>query len=434
MAAALELVTAADRMPVSAVRFVKELYPRLKQDDAAIERYRAALDRLPPIVVARDGVLVDGFHRWQAHVLEGAADIPYINLGNLTDAEIVRESIQRNASHGQQLSARDKQRLAGILWRDFAGLSAGERTTEIAALLSVSERSVQAWTKDARAAEKAEQQAKAWDLWLNCLDETDIAVDMGFVAADADAKTKLNRARPIADWILEKRNSAEFENPPASRQHFDIWQFHKAEGDSTYFGKMPPQVVENLLWFYTEPGQIVVDPFAGGGTTIEVAKEMGRRVWASDRKPSTPLLPIHEHDITTGWPAEAPKRADFVLLDPPYWQQAKGHYSDSADDLANMPLDGFMAAWGQVVTACAAHLAPGGHLAYIISPSLEGGSVTDHATAMLRACWTAGLSVERRVIVPYQTEQWGGAHVTQAREGRYLLPLYRDLVVLRGAS
>ena len=41
---------------------------------------------------------------------------------------------------------------------------------------------------------------------------------------------------------------------------------------------MPPPIVENVLWLYTEPGDIIVDPFAGGGTTIDVAKAMGRRV------------------------------------------------------------------------------------------------------------------------------------------------------------
>jgi hypothetical protein len=46
---------------------------------------------------------------------------------------------------------------------------------------------------------------------------------------------------------------------------------------------MPPAVVENLLWLYTEPGDIVVDPFAGGGTTIDGAKAMGRRVWGERR-------------------------------------------------------------------------------------------------------------------------------------------------------
>jgi hypothetical protein len=229
---------------------------------------------------------------------------------------------------------------------------------------------------------------------------------------------------------------------------------------------MPPQIVENLLWFYTDPGDIVVDPFAGSGTTIDTAKAMGRRVWASDRQPSTPTLPIHEHDIMTGWPgyrwidhansdAETtveppdwhteiindneqrwsrfgvPRKAKLILLDPPYWQQAKGKYSDSPADLANMSLDDFYACWSAIVKTCVPHIDAGGHLAYIISPTqCDDGSVIDHATDMLRACWECGLKVRRRRIVMYQTQQATGQQVTWARENKRELKLYRDLVVL----
>lgn len=58
---------------------------------------------------------------------------------------------------------------------------------------------------------------------------------------------------------------------PPPRQPFDGWQFATADGDSRDFGKMPPQIVENLLGLYTAPGDIVVDPFAGGGATIDAA-------------------------------------------------------------------------------------------------------------------------------------------------------------------
>lgn len=415
---------------VDDVEFVKELYPRLREDDAAIERYRAAIDKLPPIVVARSRVLVDGFHRWQAHRREGLDKVPAVDLGNLTDAEIFNESIRRNATHGHQLSAKDKQNLAGKLWQTLAHLPNGERVTEIGDILAVSERSVQGWTKDARQAEKAATQAKAYDLWLDCAEQQAIAGQLGVSEAT------------VSGWFKE-RKSAETE-PPDSRQHFDVWQFQTSADDAgqgSYFGKMPPQVVENLLWLYTEPGQIVFDPFAGGGTTIDVAKRMGRRVWSSDRKPSTPTLPIHQHDITTGWPDDAPTKVDFVLLDPPYWQQAAGRYSDDAADLGNMPLTQFMDAWQTIVETCAEHMADGAHLAFIISPTqvtdgtvIQKGKpvdVVDHAIEMANTCLDAGLRIERRIIVPYNTQQATGQQVTWARENRRLLKLYRDLVVFR---
>jgi hypothetical protein len=408
-------------IPVASIRFVKELYPRLKPIDEVIERYRASLDLLPPVTVARGGVLVDGYHRWQAHIREGAAEIAAEDLGDLTDAEIVRESIRRNASHGQQLSRADKQRLAGRLWTALAHLTAAERVKEITDLLSVSRDSTERWTKDARAAEQAERQARAWDLHLDCHSQRHIAEQMG-----VDQAT-------IARWLDAFSASADFASPPGSRQHFDIWQFQNAgqdAGQQSYFGALPPQVVENLLWFWTEPGDIVVDPFAGSGTAVEVAKAMGRRVWASDRNGDryAPYLPIHQHDMLVGWPGDAPAKAALVLLDPPYWQQAKGRYSDDLEDLANQPLDEFYANWASVAKATMEHTS---RVAYIISPTqLDDGSVADHATEMLAPFLDEGWRVERRIIVPYQTQQATGQQVEWARENKRLLKLYRDLVVL----
>ena len=407
------------RLPVESVEFVKELYPRLREDDAAIERYRHALDRLPPIVVARGRVLVDGFHRWQAHRREKAADIAVIDLGNLTDAEIFNESIRRNAAHGQQLSARDKENLAGKLWVTLAHLEKGDRTREIAELLAVGVRTVELWTKDARKAEKEQQKAKALDLWLDCLSERDVADRVGVTQP------------AINEWVKEFRNTAESYQPDPI-QTFDVWSFQKADdsGTASHFGRMPGQVVENLLWLFTKPGDIVFDPFAGGGTTIEVAKRMGRRVWSSYLNPATPTLPIHKHDITKGWPDAAPKKADFILLDPPYWQQAKGRYSDATEDLGNVTLAAFRESWAGVVKTCKAHLSDAGHLAFIVSPTqLEDGKVIDHAFEMYSACVAANLTPVRRVIVPYQTQQATGQQVQWAKDNKRLLKLYRDLGV-----
>jgi hypothetical protein len=425
---------------VDRVRFVKELYPRIKPNDDAIERYRDALEKLPPIVIARDGVLVDGYHRWQAHVREGIKQIQAEDLGNLSDAEIMREAITRNASHGQQLSRQDKAREAGRLWKAFENLEPSEREKEIAHLLAVSAVTVQRATKEARKEEREAIKTMAWRRWLSC--EFESLRELG-QAFGIDHKT-------ASAWVGEFSSNDENSPPSAtdaqpwgSIQHFDVWSFASNDrdggGQQSYFGACPPQVMENLLWLYSEPGKsVVVDLFAGSGTTLEVSHRMGRRCWVSDIRGNhySPHLDIHQHDVTTGWPGAAPAKADLVFLDPPYWKQAAGRYSSEPGELAEMTLTDFNNAWGDLLKACKAHLAPGGKVAYIISPTedKEGGVVIDHAMEMAVAAAAAGYRIHRRIIVTYQTQQATGQQVTWARENRRLLKLYRDLIILELAS
>src|SRR4030095_6531007 len=219
------------QIPVEEIEFVKELYPRLKEDDAAIERYRAAIDKLPPIAVARGRVRVDVFHRWQAYRREVLAEISAVDLGNLTDIEIRQESITRNAAHGHQLSKKDKQRLAGILWRDLIESSNGKRIEQIVEWLSVSRDSVERWTKDARAEEEQERHDRAWDLWLDCQSMREIAEQIG-----VDHET-------IRSWIGEFTANAANSPPPGATteklwghiQHFDIWEFPNSGANTTFF-------------------------------------------------------------------------------------------------------------------------------------------------------------------------------------------------------
>lgn len=414
-------MTHATPIPTDSVRFVKELYPRLKPHDDVIERYRVALDHLPPITIARGGVLVDGYHRWQAHVREGAETIQAEDLGDLSDAEIFNESIRRNATHGQQLSRKEKESLAGKLWQTLSHLDKMEREAEIADILAASASKVREWTKDARKAEQAALEARVVDAWLN------------IEGSDRSIAERFGVSHPtVADWA--GRYCQTWQNlPPESRQDFDVWSFQtadKEDGQQSYFGAVPPQVMENLLWFFTDPGQTVVDLFAGSGTTVDVAKRMGRRVWAADIRGNhySPYLPIHEHDATTGWPDAAPHKADLVFLDPPYWQQAAGRYSAEPNELAEMDIGTFRKAWDIVVGHVLEHT---GRAAFIISPTqLEDGTVVDHTTEMLAAFFERGWFVERRIIVPYSTQQATGQQVTWARENKRMLKLYRDLVVL----
>jgi DNA modification methylase len=85
-------------------------------------------------------------------------------------------------------------------------------------------------------------------------------------------------------------------------------------GDPRYPGRTPAYVIWNLLERYTREGDLVVDPFCGGGTTLDVARSLGRRARGFDVAP-------HRDDIERADARALPLaagEADFFFLDPPY--------------------------------------------------------------------------------------------------------------------
>lgn len=189
--------------------------------------------------VARGHVLVDGFHRLQAHKRENKETIQAEDLGNLPDAEIFHESVRRNSTHGFQLDESDKKTDAQRLWRALVNLDDTERYEELQTLFSVSRKTVERWTKDARTAEKEEKQDKAWNLWLDCWTERAIAEE---VLGDEEKHQNIN------NWLAKKRQGVANLPAPKSAQHFDVWSFGKADtsAGSTIFGRMPAQIIEEM--------------------------------------------------------------------------------------------------------------------------------------------------------------------------------------------
>jgi DNA modification methylase len=210
---------------------------------------------------------------------------------------------------------------------------------------------------------------------------------------------------------------------------YSVWNFGKATNEVKHFGNIPPEIVENLLYYYTSPGDVVFDPFGGGGSTIDVCSSHMRRYYVSDLKPIPARdQEIRPHDITTGLP-DMPV-PHFVFLDPPYWKQAAGKYSDSETDLGNMELAEFLTVIGDVVKAIKRKWKDrkSGTLALIIGAYDVGDEYVDLAL-LCHQCISKYMTLKRRVIVPYSTEQWGGAHVKRAKEKKRVLNLHRDLMV-----
>ena len=168
--------------------------------------------------------------------------------------------------------------------------------------------------------------------------------------------------------------------------------------------------MDRLLYLYTEPFDIVVDPFAGGGSTIDVCKKRIRRYWTSDRKPIPERAhEIRQLDVVESLPALNNRWSEVALtyLDPPYWKQAEGKYSKDAADLANMPLEDFNKALSGIVNGIARKQSRG-VIALLIQPTqwnAPGHEFTDHVYDMLRLADPKRLKLVNRVSCPYSTSR-----------------------------
>ncbi len=130
--------------------------------------------------------------------------------------------------------------------------------------------------------------------------------------AQLDAGTKTIHAA-YKDLRRRDRFAAGFRPTP-----YDVWSFkHDRAFGIPHPGSIPPAIVAHLLHYYTTSESLVVDPMAGGGTTLDVCTSMGRRCLAYDLHPVRPE--ILAHDVNNGFPPEVSRMRPGLLRSPlPY--------------------------------------------------------------------------------------------------------------------
>jgi len=101
-------------------------------------------------------------------------------------------------------------------------------------------------------------------------------------------------------------------------------------GNNKYNGVTPAFIIWNLLQRYTKEDDLVIDPMCGSGTTIDVAKELNRKVIGYD-------LNKVRSDIIKNDSRKIPldnDSVDFVFIDSPYSNNIK--YSDNKKCIGNI--------------------------------------------------------------------------------------------------
>ena len=126
------------------------------------------------------------------------------------------------------------------------------------------------------------------------------------------------------------------QKPALKLQTTSLWYYPSqqyagvSKGMPNFTGATPSYVIWNLLTRYTREGDLVVDPFCGGGATIDVATELEREVRGFD------VAPVRD-DITEADARQLPLEdasADFFFMDPPYSTHLE--YSDAPNCIGKL--------------------------------------------------------------------------------------------------
>ncbi len=93
----------------------------------------------------------------------------------------------------------------------------------------------------------------------------------------ADARANPAGRLPDDTWILRPQDV-----PNGFAPDHDTWYFPRVAGTfkerAGFHGcQMPERLLGRIIACCSNPGEIVLDPFAGSGTTLAVAKKLGRR-------------------------------------------------------------------------------------------------------------------------------------------------------------
>ena len=118
-------------------------------------------------------------------------------------------------------------------------------------------------------------------MWLACYEQKEIAEAVDVSAPQVTEITSKFGIGELAKTEVSHAEHATDFTPPI----YNIWKQQEKTNGSSHFGNSEVRWLDNLLSFYTKPFDMVLDPFAVGGSTIDICKRRFRRNMFSDRKP-----------------------------------------------------------------------------------------------------------------------------------------------------
>lgn len=190
-----------------------------------------------------------------------------------------------------------------------------------------------------------------------------------------------------------------------------------------YHGNFVPQIPYQLMRRFTRPGDVIIDPFLGSGTTMIEAKRLGRNCigvellpeMAEHSKNSVGLQDSLEDTWTevivgdssasdvqskvrTRLESRGNTQAQLIVMHPPYHDIIP--FSDDERDLSNAPtVDDFVDKFGDIVEGFSEMLEPKHYLAIVIGDKYVNSELVPLGFHLMSETLTRGNNLSLKSII-----------------------------------
>ncbi len=167
---------------------------------------------------------------------------------------------------------------------------------------------------------------------------------------------------------IKSRTISEIKEEKPILEATTLWDYPRQsygrtpKGSNKYPGVTPAFIIWNLIQRYTESGDLVLDPMAGSGTTLDVCNEEGRRYICYDIAPTRPeimqndsrRIPLEDNSV------------DMIFADSPYGDNIR--YNDHPDCIGKISseTETFYEELEKVMKECYRVLKPGKVIGWLI--------------------------------------------------------------------
>ena len=311
--------------------------------------------------------ILDGAHRFTAYKGIGEKEIP---------AQIIKLNgthpllyAAKQAIGPRQLNDEEARDAARRAYQDDPKLS----SKEIAGWVGRARRTVDEYIADLRAATQMALDLKIFRMNLlgipqeriaECLNEkrerirdhlANLAMlpnppnsDLGKGFTVPQTAEKHGWPEPLV-WALKlagKNDAAKYKELQWGIRAWDYWSWNDCDrrfGDD-WPGRIPAQLIAHILYYFSKPGDLVIDPMAGGGVTADTCLAFNRKCWSFDmvdRIDERPEIEYHFWDKDNlKWPVNGKTKPDLIIFDPPYFSKKAKEYEENS--ISNLTREDYM--------------------------------------------------------------------------------------------